>query len=111
MNPLNVIIGDKTYTLDVDKAKELGLLVEPYKPKRTGTYFRNTISDALYLLVNVGIPGNEHFVQLTNIATGNYFGMATEVQNIFAITEEEWYQITDDGRGKFEQVQLSITMK
>lgn len=104
-------INGTDYELDVNKAKELGLLREPYYPKCTGNYFRNLSSGCLYLLIHVGTPDNDHHVQLTNISTGAYFGRIVKVQNPWLISEKEWNQITDNGRGIFEQVKLRIVVK
>jgi hypothetical protein len=102
-----VNIDGVEYDVDIDKAKQLGL-IKPSMVRSVGQFFYN--KQDLFLLTIVGIDdnGTNGMVCLINIHAGNRYIDAVPVEHTNTITNEEWNKITDGNASKFELTSVTI---
>lgn len=95
-------IEDKDYTLNTQRAVELGVLTEVKSPVFYKIGQRFSVSpyhDTIYILIATNL--NE--VLLANLTCGNRWSDAIKVNDYYRISEEEFKQITKEGSSTYCQ--------
>lgn len=80
---ITVTIEEEDYELDFNKALELGILTQPFRPLKVGDKFTNDEEE--YIIASA----SKNQVLLTNINSGYRYCELVTVRNVHLISEEE----------------------
>ena len=93
MSKQEINISGTVYLLDIDRAKELGVLVDKPENYSIGQRFHQVFGNATYILANtdgVQFPAPKKHVMLIDINRGNRWNGGSTVKDVQNITPEEF---------------------
>lgn len=104
---MKIKLQDKEFDLDVEKAKELGLLKEVVV-HRIGNKYENIVTKDIYLLSSTG----DGLTLLVSLSIGvRYVSFGVKTENIYNISAEEFSKLTGGYPERFSLVEVEIKVK
>lgn len=93
-NVVSVTVDGKIYTIDVNRAKELGILKKQV-PRVVGYEYKNT-SGRTYMLTRflVEVPNAPTLTYVSLVSDGHPWSTGVLVKNYNNISDDEWERIT-----------------
>jgi hypothetical protein len=106
---MKIIIDGVPHTLKVKKAIEAGLLTK--ETREIGDRFQYTPNGQIYVLAGLGKEGDFYQMALIGCETGHRWAQTASVENVDAITQNEWEKIVGYELDNFVKVEVVISVK